>query len=163
MIRIILIFVVLLAGCVTTRFGGNPVRQINEQSRAIDLGSRVGDPSPEVEEKLRQLYSDRPELLDSAAPPPSLLDGIMPRVKSMTPPKYPINLFYGKVESQVTVAFVVNENGKVTDPRVFEAADGRFVDAALDSVKKWKFTPGTVKGKAAKFLLIVPIRFRIQE
>ncbi len=52
---------------------------------------------------------------------------------------------------QASVIFVVDERGRVTLPKVQKAAHPDLGAAALRTVKKWRFEPGTRKGKAVSF------------
>ncbi|MEM7310363.1 MAG: energy transducer TonB [Planctomycetota bacterium] len=56
----------------------------------------------------------------------------------------------------VHVAFEVNEQGRVEDPRVLESTDPIFERVALNSIKKWKFEPGKKNGTAVRFRMRVP-------
>ena len=66
-------------------------------------------------------------------------------------------------EGTVKVSFIIDENGKVTMPKV----DGTGVSASVDEeaeriVKQMPaWTPGMVKGKAVKTRLELPITFKI--
>jgi len=50
----------------------------------------------------------------------------------------------------VSVAYVVNENGDVTDARVVESAGKVLDEAVLAAVRKWKYAPATKRGTKVK-------------
>ena len=58
------------------------------------------------------------------------------------------------------LVFIVNEDGKVTRPKVQKSTDPRFEGPALDAVKHWKFEPGTRNGKKVQFKMRIPIAFK---
>jgi serine/threonine-protein kinase len=76
-------------------------------------------------------------------------------------PDYPKKLKSGERVS-ITVSFVVNEVGELTDVRVVEAPDGTFDDDGLATLRKWRYEPGTKRGvkvkvqKSLKFIYVKP-------
>jgi protein TonB len=76
-------------------------------------------------------------------------------------PVHPRELLKARVEGQVTLLFVVDEQGKVADPRVENSSRPEFEKPALEAVRKWKFKPGTKEGAPVKTYIRQPIRFSI--
>jgi protein TonB len=64
-----------------------------------------------------------------------------------------------KAPGKVNVIFVVDERGRVMDPRVRSSTDPVFETPALSAVKRWKFEPGKRAGKAVRFRMLAPITF----
>jgi protein TonB len=64
-----------------------------------------------------------------------------------------------KAPGSVHVIFVVDQKGKVEDPRVQSATDPAFERPALAAVKQWKFEPGKRQGQPVRFRMRVPITF----
>jgi protein TonB len=64
-----------------------------------------------------------------------------------------------KAPGTVHVLFVVNQQGRVEDPRVHSSTDPVFDKAALHAVKQWKFEPGKRSGQPVRFRMRVPITF----
>jgi protein TonB len=64
---------------------------------------------------------------------------------------------------KVWVIFVVDEQGRVVDPRVQSSTDPVFDQPALAAVKKWRFEPGKRKGKAVRLPMKIPITFPAQQ
>ena len=112
---------------------------------------------PEIVRRLALIYRDHPEYMVAFRNADPV--HIFPRIRSMAPPKYPFFARLRNLRSTVAVAFVVDEQGRVLDPRVFESQDSRFDDNAIDAVAQWSFVPGTISGDPAKYGLIVPIVF----
>ncbi len=78
---------------------------------------------------------------------------------SQIAPKHPRSLLKAKVEGQVVLLFVVNEDGRVEDPRVESSTRPEFEKPALDAVKKWKFKPGQKDGKSVQTYVRQALRF----
>jgi len=64
-----------------------------------------------------------------------------------------------KTPAKVNVIFIVDENGRVAEPRVRNSTDPAFEQPALSAVKRWKFEPGKRGGKAVRFRMLAPIIF----
>jgi protein TonB len=86
-----------------------------------------------------------------------------PEVLNTVPPAYPEALRKARVEGAVTLAFVLNESGRVVDPRVENATHKEFEAAALEAIRKWKFKPGLKDGQPVRTYLRQTIRFRLPE
>ena len=81
-----------------------------------------------------------------------------PRAIFQAAPVYPA----GKraLEVVVSVVFVVDSTGKVTNPRVEKSTDPAFEKPAVDAVKQWKFEPAIKAGQRVSCKMRVPIRFQ---
>ncbi len=81
-----------------------------------------------------------------------------PRAIFQAAPVYPA----GKraLEVVVSVVFVVDQTGKVTNPRVEKSTDPAFEKPAIDAVKQWKFEPAIKAGQRVSCKMRVPIRFQ---
>ena len=66
-----------------------------------------------------------------------------------------------KVEGVVTLVFVLDETGRVEDPRVENSTRPEFEKPALDAIRKWRFSPGQKDGQAVRTYIRVPLRFRV--
>lgn len=64
-----------------------------------------------------------------------------------------------KAPGKVYIVFVVDQKGKVVDPKIQTASDPIFEKPALAAVKQWKFEPGKRGGKPVRFRMRVPIIF----
>src|SRR3990167_7395090 len=81
-----------------------------------------------------------------------------PRPIFQAAPVYPA----GKraLEVVVSVVFVVDTTGKVTNPRVEKSTDPAFEKPAVDAVKQWKFEPAIKAGQRVSCKMRAPIRFQ---
>lgn len=84
-----------------------------------------------------------------------------PELIGAVPPAYPEALRKSKVEGSVTLVFVLDQTGRVEDPRVESSTHKDFEAPALDAIRKWKFKPGVKDGQAVRAYLRQPIRFRL--
>lgn len=78
-------------------------------------------------------------------------------------PTYPFEMNQRKQVGSVSVVFIVDESGRVVDPRIEQASDPAFERPALEAVKQWKFEPAQRGGKKVRTKLRYPIRFDPQK
>ncbi len=83
-----------------------------------------------------------------------------PRAVYQVAGSYPAEMRGKKVEGVVTVIFVVDPSGRVTDPRAEKSSHPAFEKPAIDAVKQWKFEAGLKGGQRVNCKMRVPIRFQ---
>lgn len=76
--------------------------------------------------------------------------------------KYPEMARRAGIEGRVTIQFVVSETGEIENPVVMRGIGGGCDEAALEAVKKAKFTPGMQRGRPVRVQFSLPIYFRLQ-
>lgn len=86
-----------------------------------------------------------------------------PRTRFQAAPLYPPEARRAGVAGTVTVEFVVDESGRVVDPRVTGSSDRVFEEASLRAVSKWRFEPGRHHGRIVRFRMAVPLVFSLNE
>lgn len=101
------------------------------------------------------------------AGPPSLpsfkdLDN-PPRTRVQIPPDYPHAARAGGLDGEVTVEFLVDEGGRVLEPRAVASTDRMFEEPAVRAVSKWRFVPGTIHGIPVRFRMAAPIVFKLND
>ena len=84
-----------------------------------------------------------------------------PEAISQVAPAYPVELRKAKIEGAVTLVFILDETGRVEDPRVENSSRPEFEKPALDAIRKWRFRPGEMDGKPVRSYIRIPIRFRV--
>jgi periplasmic protein TonB len=84
-----------------------------------------------------------------------------PEAVSQVAPAYPAELRKAKIEGLVTLVFVLDENGRVEEPRVENSSRQEFEKPALDAIRKWRFRPGIKGGQAVRSYIRIPMRFRV--
>ena len=83
-----------------------------------------------------------------------------PRVIAQSSPVVPAAL--KKLQSDnvtVQVIFVVNQQGRVEEPKVRRSNNSAFDQVAINCVKSWKFEPGKRNGEPVRFRMMAPITF----
>jgi protein TonB len=83
-----------------------------------------------------------------------------PRLLVNPPPIYPSQMRGKKVEGTVSVIFVVDEHGKVVEPRIEKSSHPAFERPALDAVRQWKFEPAVKAGQRVSCRMRAPLRFQ---
>lgn len=73
---------------------------------------------------------------------------------------YPAELRAQKLEGVVVLIFVVDETGRVSNPRVEKSTHQGFEAPALEALKQWKFEPAVKGGQRVACRMRVPIRFQ---
>lgn len=90
----------------------------------------------------------------------SKLDNV-PRARVQIGPVYPAEARMRGLDGEVLVAFTVDEEGRVINPRVVRSTDAIFEEAARRAVAKWRFEPGRRQGRVVRFSMAVPMLFRV--
>jgi len=84
-----------------------------------------------------------------------------PEPVSQVAPTYPAELRKAKIEGVVTLVFVLDDKGRVEDPRIETASRPEFEKPALEAIRKWRFSPGLKDGQPVRTYIRVPMRFRV--
>lgn len=87
----------------------------------------------------------------------------LPELLSSVPPVYPDGLRRARIEGAVTVAFVLDETGRVEDLRVESSTHQAFEAPVLEALRRWKFKPGQKEGQPVRTFLRQTIRFRLPD
>ncbi len=87
---------------------------------------------------------------------------LIPLVK--IPPMYPMRAKRRGIEGWVKIRFQVDRKGRVDFPEVVESEPERVFDSSvIKCVKRWKFKPGIVQGRAVNTLVETTIRFKLEK
>lgn len=73
---------------------------------------------------------------------------------------YPSEMRAKNIEGVVTLIFIVDETGRVVNPRVEKSSHTEFEAPALEAVRQWKFEPAIKAGKRVSCRMRVPLRFQ---
>ena len=77
--------------------------------------------------------------------------------------KYPPIAQENGIEGTVTVQFVIDETGKISNAKVLKPVDPILDKEALRVVLNApKWTPGKQRGQAVKVAMQIPVRFRLR-
>jgi TonB family protein len=110
----------------------------------------------ESEEPARPTGGD--EIFEVAEVQPELIGGLEGVQERLV---YPSDARAEGVQGRVVVQFVVDEEGRVTDPVVARSPDERLSEAALAAVRGAEFTPGMQRGQPVKVRFALPITFQL--
>ena len=87
-----------------------------------------------------------------------------PEVLYKVSPEYPEDARKARLEGQVVLKTVINEQGHVQDPVVESSSGHEALDqAALDAVSAWTFKPATLHGKPVAVYYRLTINFRADD
>ena len=75
--------------------------------------------------------------------------------------RYPEMARRAGIEGRITIQFIVDEKGNVTNPRVIRGIGGGADEEALRVVSQAKFVPGLQRGRPVKVQYSLPIVFRL--
>lgn len=93
----------------------------------------------------------------------SILKIARPLYSLNTPPTYPRKARRLGYEGMVILKVLIGKNGRVDDLMLLESSGYAVLDrAALSTVKKWRFDPGSEGGIKKKMWVKVPIRFKLE-
>ena len=81
---------------------------------------------------------------------------------SQAAPIYPSELRKSKIEGSVTLFFILDENGRVSEPRVENSSRPEFEKPALDAIRKWRFRPGMRQGAPVPTIIVVEMEFSLR-
>lgn len=99
-----------------------------------------------------------PMFLNSTDPSKFLRDWVYPYLK------YPVSALRNGIQGRVTVDFIIEKDGKVTDVRVVKGVDEELDAEAVKVVSaspKWK--PGRVNGNKVRTSMSIPVDFRLEK
>lgn len=91
------------------------------------------------------------------------VDNMPKSLKSVRPvyPEYARNM---RIEGFVQVRFVLDDKGKIVNPKVVKAEPvDVFENAALNAVNQWKFQPAKKDGKNVNVAMVVKLNFKLDE
>ena len=79
---------------------------------------------------------------------------------SWVSPKYPKDVLKNKIQGSVVLFLTVDANGNVGNTQV-ASGDAELATAAVKAIRRWKYAPYFVNGKARKVITKVTINFKI--
>jgi TonB family protein len=134
-------------------------KDVDVAQRMLEEARNLGASGASLEAATAAVASARRKA-DALAKPAAVRDDMI--VKSYEP-EYPQKAQRRKVEGFVDMHFTVNQNGEVVDVSVIKAEPAdMFEDAAVRSIKKWKFKPLMIDGETVSQRLALRSRFALQ-
>lgn len=86
---------------------------------------------------------------------------VKPRAVRTVPPHYPMNLRNRREDGKAVVSLIVEPDGSLSEIQVAAATAAEFGDAAIASVRQWKFLPGRKNGEPVRVHIEIPVVFAI--
>ena len=129
---------------------------------------RLGMPAPDP-----RAAAERPRIVDApqAPPPPAapapaaapaVADSATPVPLSQPAPRYPRGALRSGIEGTVQVQVDVGPDGVPTSVALASGSGSRELDrAAMDAVRRWRFTPAMANGQPTTGRVTVPIKFTV--
>ena len=87
---------------------------------------------------------------------------VLPKVIYKAEPQYTEEAKAAKVMGTVALKLMVDEQGNAQDIQVTKSLDQGLDQKAIEAVRQWRFTPGTVDGKAAAVSVNIEVNFKLQ-
>jgi len=145
----------------------------NSGTQAQDAGLAVSPDAAFLKRTSSTAGGSAEPFTTAAVPPATTTTEILPespQISIATPvykqnnsPRYPLRARRMGYEGLVMLKVLVDENGRVNDLELLQSSGYAILDkAALSSVKKWMFVPGTEGGKKKKMWVKIPIRFELE-
>lgn len=75
---------------------------------------------------------------------------------------YPEKAREEKIEGKVFVLALIDERGNVEKISIEKSANKLLDEAAMEAIKKVKFTPGELNGKKVKAEVTIPVAFKLK-
>ena len=91
---------------------------------------------------------------------PQLIGGLASLQKKV---EYPEMARRAAIEGRVTIQFIVNEKGRVENPKVIRGIGGGCDEEALKAVMTARFKPGMQRGRPVRVQYSLPIVFRFAD
>ncbi len=92
---------------------------------------------------------------------PKAATAIPPKPLKQTPPKYPYGMAKSGFVGEVVVQFTIDVQGDVQNVTIAESNHPGFNEAAVESVREWKFQPASVNGKTIRTRVSQKLQFEL--
>lgn len=88
-----------------------------------------------------------------------------PQVISEAPARYTAEAMRNRLQGKVRVRAIVEPDGTVSNVEVIESLDKQYGldEQAVDSVKQWRFKPGTLDGNPIRVMVNIDVTFVIRD
>lgn len=101
---------------------------------------------------------EEPEIFVVVERMPELIGGLQSIQSKIV---YPEIARLAGIEGRVMVSFVIDEEGDVLNPVVVRGIGGGCDEAAVEAVRKAKFTPGMQRGRPVRVHFTLPVTFKL--
>jgi TonB family protein len=87
---------------------------------------------------------------------------VKPRTLVKIAPEYPKHLKSEGIQGSVVLQLLIDRKGRLKDVHVVKSAHPDLEKAAIATVRKWKWQPGTIDGRPREMERIIKIKFTLQ-
>ena len=133
--------------------GNDPGSPSGGEQRGVPWGSETGvgvdGPPATASEQM------------TGGPLPVTGDVKAPIVVHRVQPIYPRVALMGRMNGTVVVQCIIDRNGLVRDTRVVRSTFAAFEQPAVDAVRQWVFTAGSLHGQAVDTIFELTVSFRV--
>ena len=161
------------------RFQPPPPPQQQEIPKPKSKKVPIPDPTPDEPEPIRLEEEIEPDidLPDTdivfdipEGPPPSEPEGpihvggdvVKPEKLNAPQPLYTEIARKARIQGVVIVQAIIDKEGNVTNARVLKGLPMGLDQAAIEAIKKWKFSPATLNGKPVSVYYNLTVNFSLQ-
>jgi TonB family protein len=143
-------------------------------SQSTTANNTTGDPSATSTEPLGVPWGTKDSIGELDAPPgvvttQPVADKIYEAHEVKAPvalfkpaPPYPQSLIKTRLRATVVVRCIIDKNGHVRSPQVIVPAGmAPFNDSVVNTVQRWRFTPGALGGQAVETYLNLTVNFAV--
>ena len=145
--------------------GNISIKDGDQPSGSVTDGTK--DMDGELEVKKEEIIVEKPveKVFDIAEVNPSYIGGVEAMMKFLSKNiNYPIYGRENNIEGKVIVQFIVDEKGKISNPKILRGMGGEFDENAIAAVKKMpKWNPGLQHGKPVKVKFTIPIIYNLNK
>ncbi|MGF1670248.1 MAG: energy transducer TonB [Balneolaceae bacterium] len=115
-------------------------------------------PAPPTQAGSENEKNDEDEIFVSVEQMPEMIGGLASLYNKL---RYPEAALKNKIEGKVTLQFVINEKGEVTNPVVLRGIGYGCDEEALRVIQQVKFTPGLQRGRPVKVRASIQVIFTL--
>ena len=142
-----------------------PTSESPAQESPADAGIEDGN-GPGDESGIQGGTSDEPGLgvglVPGVAPVPVGGDVKAPVLVTRVEPEYPESMRRARMEGVVILEAVITASGEVDQVRVLKSAGPLLDRATLEAVRRWRYAPATLNGRAVSVYLTVTVTFGLR-
>jgi TonB family protein len=86
---------------------------------------------------------------------------IKARCISCPQPRYPEEARHQRIQGTVVLLATIDQEGTVRDLRVVSSPDVRLTEAAMESVRSWRYSPTLIEGDPHEVISTISVNFRM--
>lgn len=132
---------------------------LNFTSSELSIGTPIDLPAKPPSENKKATKDQKDQIFIAVQKMPRLIGGPAAIEKNIHYPKMALK---AGIEGTVIVQFVVSPKGIPIDLKIVRSVGAGLDQAALNAVRKVRFTPGIQRGRPVPVRMTVPVRFELR-